>query len=483
MGELICVRSDIFWQVLGSSLSSAALVPYQQRLLASTTDGGHKISLTIDSRSVPAHSVFFALDGEIHDGHAFVKDALLNGASLAVVKKNHPLISDLNPENLIQVDEPLEFFSELARLHIASMPAIKIALTGSNGKTTTKEMLKAALGAVVGISQVFASPGNRNNHIGLPLSAFCLEKKHRFALFEMGMNHANEVAHLCKIVEPQFGLITNISSAHEGNFTDGIDGVQRAKAELFEALSLKGHAVVNLDDQRIVQEACARKFLGTTTFGWSKDAQVRLIDVSAFDEEACHQKLKVQVDHQSIDVTVPLAGHHHATNAAAALAVVKALGLDLEKAAAGIAHMTLTPGRMNVIKSPRGFTIINDGYNANPSSMAAGILAAQTLSAERAIAVIGAMGELGARSAHHHFKLGQLLAVHFDRLFICGPQAEPVVEGAISSGYPRDKIVFVPSSAELVAPLMAALEKGDLIFIKGSLSAKMEIIAKALADY
>jgi murE/murF fusion protein len=470
MAGLISVDKEIFLQSLGSY---SRKFPWQNR-----------VPLTIDSRHVPPQSVFFALDGELHDGHDFIKDALANGAAVAVVKINHPKIIDLDPESLILVDDPLATFSELARLHIASMPAIRIALTGSNGKTTTKEMLKAALAAVVGQPQVFASPGNKNNHIGLPLSAFALNPQHRFAIFEMGMNHPHEIEHLCKIVEPQFGLITNISAAHEGNFADGIEGVQKAKAELFLALAPRGHAVINLDDPRIVKEAHSRSFSRTTTYGWAADAMVRIIEVGAYDEHHGQQRVSVLIDdQQKLEVAVPLLGQHHAGNAAAALAVTKALGLDLAAAAAGVARMDQTSGRMNVIKNPRGFTIINDGYNANPSSMAAGIIAAQTLSAERAIAVIGAMGELGSQSDHHHYQLGQMLALHFDRLFICGPKAAPVVDGALNAGYPREKIVFMPSSADLLAPLMASLEKGDLVFIKGSLSAKMEIIAKALADY
>lgn len=439
------------------------------------------IALTIDSRSVPEASIFFALVGELHDGHDFVNDALSKGAIAAVVKKNHPKCVDIDPACLIEVDDPLATFGALAAHHIASMPAIRIALTGSNGKTTTKEMLKAALSHVVGSSHVFASPGNKNNHIGLPLSAFHLNSEHHFAIFEMGMNHPGEIAYLCEIVRPQFGLITNISSAHEGNFSDGIKGVQKAKAEIFDGLSHDGHAIVNLDDPRVVEEADKRAF-SRTSFGWSANADVRLVDTGAFDERLGKQAIKLEIDNQTVSADVPLPGLHHAMNAAAALAVVKALGLDAQKAALGIANMTITTGRMNVVKNPRGCTIVNDGYNANPSSMAAGILAMQGLLGQRLIAVIGAMGELGSMSAHHHFELGKLLAVHFDRLFICGANAQPTVEGALSTGYPKEKIIFKKSSIELVDPLKVVLEKGDLVFIKGSLSANMHVVAQALIE-
>ncbi len=474
MAEITAVSYEIFC----ASLQSFGIA--EDRIKKFFSPPG--VTFSIDSRNIQPHSVFIALEGEIHDGHDFVAAALAKGALLAVVKKNHPKLISVAKESLIEVDDPLAVLSELSRRHIASMPAIKIALTGSNGKTTIKEMIKAALSAVVGAEHVYASPGNKNNHIGLPLSSFALTKQHQYAIFEMGMNHSQEIAHLCSIVKPDFGIITMIGPAHEGNFSDGILGVQRAKAELFDAISPHGHAIVNSDDARINHEASQRKFKNVSSFGWSKGAHIQILETGLFDEEKHRQLIKIKLEDQTIDVLIPLPGRHHAMNAAGALAVVHALGLSVEKAALGIGHMAITPGRTNLIKHAKGFTIIDDGYNANPSSMIAGVMATQSISAKRAIAVIGAMGELGVFSKQHHQQLGQLLAIHFERLFICGEEAKACVEAALASGYPKDNIVFKTRAEELIAPLMASLEKDDLIFIKGSLSNNMNCIVKALVE-
>lgn len=474
MAELTMVTYEIFCAALSSFGIS------EERIKKFSTDS---VPFGIDSRHVEPGSIFIALEGEIHDGHNFVASALKSGALFAIVKKNHPALASVPKESLLEVDDPLAVLSDLSRRHIASMPAIKIALTGSNGKTTVKEMIKAALIEIVGKDSVYASPGNKNNHIGLPLSSFALTSEHQYAIFEMGMNHRHEIDHLCSMVKPAFGLITMIGPAHEGNFSDGIIGVQRAKAELFDALSPQGHAIVNNDDPRVKLEASQRQFKAVTSFGWSKEATIQILETSLFDEEKRQQLISILVDNQhAIDVSIPLPGRHHAMNAAGALALIHALGLSVEKAALGLRQMAITPGRTNLIKHKFGFTIIDDGYNANPSSMIAGVMAAQSISARRAIAVIGAMGELGVFSKQHHHQLGQLLAVHFERLFICGEEAKAAVEGALAAGYPKDNIIFKARAEELIAPLMAAIEKDDLIFIKGSLSANMNSVVKALVE-
>ncbi|MCA9508393.1 MAG: UDP-N-acetylmuramoyl-tripeptide--D-alanyl-D-alanine ligase [Myxococcales bacterium] len=436
--------------------------------------------LTIDSRAVPNGSLFFALSGETHDGHNYVKDALLRGAKGAVVKKNHPCCIDIDPQFLLEVEDPLSTLSQLAKRHIEIMPAIRIALSGSNGKTTTKEMLKAALSFVVGSEKVYANPGNKNNHIGLPLSAFELNKDHRYAIFEMGMNHSGEIAHLCQIVHPHFGLITNIGCAHEGNFRDGVLGVQKAKAELFDALKCKGHAIVNLDDPKITKEAQARIFACSTTFGTTDEAQVQLTKLEDFDEILGRQRLWVKIDGETFAVNSPLLGAHHAMNVLSTLATVKALGLDVKRASLGISNMTLIKGRMSISTNSRGCTIVNDGYNANPVSMSAGLLSAKTLKAKRFISVVGCMGELGEKSRQHHFELGILLAKHSARIFVCGTEGKAIVEGALSAGFLKEKIIYEETSLKLIDPLKNTLEKGDVVFIKGSLSANMQAIADAL---
>jgi len=441
-----------------------------------------RVALSIDSRTTPKDSIFFAIQGEFADGHDFINMALTQGAVLVVAQKNHILGPDLLKQDIIWVDDPLKMFSCAARAHLKSMPAQKLALTGSNGKTTTKEMIKSALVEIVGPAHVFASAGNKNNHFGVPQSALEVTPEHKIALFEMGMNHAGEIASLCEIVEPTLGLITNISMAHEGFFCDGIDGVQKAKAELFEALKNSGRAVINLDDPRIEAESLKRSFASTTSFGWSEKADLRIMSRCAYSLDKKAQEIIIKLHDDPICVICPLPGAHQASNVAAALAVAHALGLCVKKAAVGISKMALTPGRLSLAHH-KNILIINDGYNANPASMRSGIEAALELPASRRIGVIGAMGELGKESPRFHFELGELLARHFAHILVCGLDAHPVVEGAKSAGLDAQHIVFSPSSSELIEPLRALLQPGDAVFIKGSLSSNMAAIVQALTTF
>lgn len=442
-----------------------------------------QVALSIDSRTTPENSIFFAIKGEFADGHDFIDMAFTQGALIAIAQKNHRLNSKFKNRDIIWVENPLETYSQAARDHLRSMPAQKLALTGSNGKTTTKEMIKSALVKIFGPEQIFASPGNKNNHFGVPESALQVRPEHKIALFEMGMNHAGEIEKLCKIIEPSLGLITNISMAHEGFFSDGINGVQKAKAELFDALKSHGKAVVNLDDERVQVEASKRRFASTTSFGASSQAQLRILDRSSYSLEKGFQEIFIQIENQEpLKVLCPLPGAHQASNVAAALAVIHALGLCVKKAALGIASMTLTPGRLSLTQY-KNILVINDGYNANPASMRSGIQATLELPATRRIGVIGAMGELGKESPRFHFELGELLARDFAYLLVCGADAQPIVEGAKSAGLEPEKIIFSPVSSQLIEPLRALIQAGDLIFIKGSLSANMAVVVKALEDF
>jgi UDP-N-acetylmuramoyl-tripeptide--D-alanyl-D-alanine ligase len=442
-----------------------------------------QVALSIDSRSTPHDSIFFAIKGELADGHDFIDMAFARGARVVIAQKNHPQSAKFHDRALILVDDPLETFSHAARAHLRSMPAQKLALTGSNGKTTTKEMLKSALIRVLGADCVFASAGNKNNHFGVPQSALEVKPEHKIALFEMGMNHAGEIAQLCKIVEPTCGLVTNISTAHEGFFSDGIDGVQRAKAELFDALMNHGHAVVNLDDERIKTEASKRYFAQVTRFGSSSQAELRILERKPYNLETNTQEIILQIkNNKALKVLCPLPGAHQASNVAAALAVIHALGLDVEEAALGIASMTLTSGRLSISKH-KDILIINDGYNANPASMRAGIQATCELKATRRIAVVGAMGELGKESFKAHFELGELLAQHFAYILVCKDEARPVVKGAQHAGFEAEKIIFHASPMQLIEPLKALIHAGDAVFIKGSFSSNMAVIVQALTHF
>lgn len=442
------------------------------------------VTLSIDSRNLEPGDIFFAIKGEFDDGHNYIGSAVDQGAALIVADATYQdKLQHLCSWPIVFVDDTMQLFSEIARIHLDSLSVTRIAITGSNGKTTTKEMIKAGLVKILGSERVFASHKNQNNHFGVPLSALAVSPEHQIAIFEMGMNHAGEIASLCAIVRPDVAIITNISFAHEGNFDDGIEGVQHAKGELFQSLaSSGGHAVVNIDDARVVKEASRWASVTKTTFGCGEGADLRVIAHEPYSLACGSQKVTISVrEGETITFAVPLPGAHHANNAASALAVIKALGFSVREAAMSLKDMVKTSGRMSVSLTKKGQLMIDDGYNANPASMKAGIMASRDFQAKRRVAAIGAMGELGEKSAHHHFELGQLLAANFDQLFICGALAKVAVEGAKSAGMADDRIVFRNSSTELIEPLKSFVVEGDLIFVKGSQSANMQELVSALA--
>jgi UDP-N-acetylmuramoyl-tripeptide--D-alanyl-D-alanine ligase len=442
-------------------------------------DNNSLVSLAIDSREIEPGAIFFAIKGERFDGHDFIKTALEQGAVLAVVDRAWAQQqTSVPPQRLLVVDEAIKTFGAIASLHLQRLNVAKIAVTGSSGKTTTKEMAKAALSQVLGANKVHASFKNYNNHVGLPLCVFETKFTHVAAIFEMGMNHAGEIKALCEIARPDYGVITNIGHAHEGNFVDGILGVARAKSELFDFLSPNGHAIYCLDDKLLVAEAQKRKFAATTTFGRHPDADVRLIESGRYCPKTKRQQVVIAVNQKNITSHIPIPGAHHALNAAAALALVQAMGLCAETAALGLENTYTAVGRMHVNVAQAGYVVIDDGYNANPQSMRAGILATDDFICQRRVAVIGAMGELGAKSEEHHFALGQFLASKFERLFVCGSKA--LVEGAVAGGMKSNFITFAERSVDLVKPIKDFVQPDDLIFIKGSLSSNMKAITEAL---
>jgi UDP-N-acetylmuramoyl-tripeptide--D-alanyl-D-alanine ligase len=418
------------------------------------TNYGETIKLSYDSRTDITNSVFFAFEGENFDGHDFIKQALDKGCLLVIASKSKQnLLKNITTEKILFVDKPLDFYSRLAKIHLAQFNIPKIAITGSNGKTTTKEMLYASLVAILSKDAVYKNAGNYNNHIGVPISALEVNKHHQVAIFEMGMNHEGEITNLCNIVMPTYGLITNIGLAHEGNFKLGQDGIQMAKGELFAHLEKNlGHAIINLDDERIVKEAHKRKFFKQTTYSISENSIFELTNIA-------------------------LPGEHHRNNALAALAIVKALGMPIQQAILGIKNMSPINGRMHIIKH-NDITVIDDAYNANPDSFKAGLQASRSFKANRRIGVIGSMAELGNKSEYYHQELGKILPDYFDYLFLCGEMAEVLAKSAVNNAISEKKIVIKKTSQDLIKPLKDFINRGDLLFVKGSNSNNMCIIVE-----
>lgn len=437
------------------------------------------LSVCIDSRIVKPRSLFFAIVGESLDGHAFIDDAVKKGASLVIAHQPVTLPPSQHDVALIQVDDTLRALHALAKHYLAQMPAMKIGLTGSSGKTSTKELIHSALIGALPAESVFVSKGNLNNHFGVPLMAFEVEPEHQIAVFEMGMNNLGEIATLANIVMPHIGLIINIGEAHSGNL-GGIQGVAQAKAELYEALGSQDIALVNIDNIWCVEQAKAKAHCALITFGSSETADVRCSNVHTMQNGI---GFDLVVNKHSYPVTLPLLGHHNAINAAAAIAVVMAAKLDIAKAIAGLSHTQSVSGRLKQHTLKNGVIVLDDSYNANPQSMLAGLATLVSSKNHRHIAVLGDMLELGEKSHSIHHAIGKACGQQqVAYLFACGEAAQHYLKGAQEAGLTPQQLIWAQTSDQL-APLVAnALQPGDVVWIKGSHSIKMEQVVRFILE-
>ena len=457
-------------KALGVALSTPALRPENAFLGVST-----------DSRALEPGALFVALRGERFDGHGFLEAAFVNGAGAAIV--DTAFAKSLGPDArrlpLYIVDDTLVALQRLAHHWLLAQPATRIALTGSNGKTTTKELIAAALRGAVADDEVLATDGNLNNHIGVPLTMLRVEAHHRFAILEMGMNHLGEIKSYCAFAPPQVGLVTNMGTAHAGN-VGGLEGVAQAKAELFAALPNDGIAIVNADDPRCVREAQNKARCRHILFGRAPFADVRLVDVA--DLEDGGQRLAITWRGETQEVALPLDGRHNALNACGAVAVAVAVDVPFAKAVAGLGAVRPASGRLERRRRPDGLLVLDDSYNANPDSMEAGLNTlrdAGALAKRPTVAVLGDMLELGpqARAAHRHIGAAAAQA-GIRRLFCCGAYAADYQEGAQGQGLVD--VVIAPDSLSLAPFVLEGVAADDVVLVKGSRGARMERVAEAL---
>ncbi len=434
------------------------------------------LGVSTDSRSLEPGALYVALRGERFDGHTFVKAAYDAGAAAAIVDEAADASAYAGVPVYV-VKDTLQALQALASAWVATLPATRIGLTGSNGKTTTKELLAAALRAGLGNDVVVATDGNLNNHIGVPLTALTVEPHHQVVVFEMGMNHLGEIRSYCDVVHPTIGLVTNMGTAHAGN-VGGVEGVARAKAELFESLPAEGRAIVNADDARCVREAqdkskCPQLFFGTASF-----ADVHLDDVSDLDEGG--QWFSIRYQGASVTTTIPLDGRHNAENAVGAVATAVAAGVDFEAAALGLSAMHQAHGRLERRLRPDGALLLDDSYNANPDSMEAGLETLRAVAGpRRRVAILGEMLELGPHAASAHSHIGAAAAQSgVSLLLCCGTHKTAYADGARGAGLAD--VIVADDSVALAKVAAAHVRKDDVVLIKGSRGARMERVLEAL---
>jgi UDP-N-acetylmuramoyl-tripeptide--D-alanyl-D-alanine ligase len=434
--------------------------------------------ISIDSRTLAPGEAYFAIRGDVHDGHAFVDAALKAGAALAVVEaaKRDDFAADAP---LMIVEDVLAALCDLARASRARLSAQVIAVTGSVGKTSTKEALRSVLAAQ---GKTHASVASFNNHWGVPLSLARCPADARFAVFEIGMNHAGEIAPLVKIVRPHIAIITTVEPVHL-EFFSGVEAIADAKAEIFEGVEPGGAVVLNRDNAqfaRLRQRAGKLGIARIVSFGADEKADARLLDVALHPTcSAVHAGI---LGHE-LTYKLAMPGRHMAMNSLAVLAASSLAGADLALAGLALSQAQPAAGRgvRHVLTVPNGeATLIDESYNANPASMAAALNVlgqAETGAQGRRIAVLGDMLELGTGSADLHRGLtGPINANAIDMVFCCGPLMRNLWD-ALSSGRRGG---YAEGSGALESQVVAAIRAGDVIMVKGSLGSRMKVIVTAL---
>jgi len=428
---------------------------------------GDVIGVSTDSRTLTADELFVAVRGESFDGHAFVAEAMRRGATGAVVDREWAR-GPVPGDRLLEVDDTVEALIDLAGWYRDGFSPSVVGVTGSNGKTTTKDMAAAVLGARYA---TLKTEGNYNNHIGVPHTLFRLDAGTEAAVVEVGMNHPGEIERLAGAAKPCVGVITNVAAAHLESMHD-LETIARAKGELLEVLPADGVAVLNADD-RLVMEQSDRGPSTVRTFGFGPDADVRGSDVR--DEGGA-----VRFALDGTDVALPVPGRHNASNALAAIAVGDALGVPREQSITALASFEPSSNRMQIVRAG-SWSILNDTYNANPGSVAAALETAVALSkGEPVAAVLGDMLELGEAAREAHRDVGALAArAALDRLFVTGEYAGDVRDGAVEAGMDPDRVV-VDDKAALPGGVAEALSGSAVILVKGSRGMRMEEVVESL---
>jgi UDP-N-acetylmuramoyl-tripeptide--D-alanyl-D-alanine ligase len=418
---------------------------------------------SIDSRTVRGGQLFFAVKGERLDGHDFVEQALENGASAAVVRKDQ-LSRYLRETRLLAVEDTLVALQTLATAVRKLWGKALIAVTGSAGKTTTKEAIAHVLSARF---RVLKSEGNFNNHFGLPLMLLKLEPEFDMAVIEMGMSHAGEIRALAKIAQPEIGVVTNVAPVHL-EFFDSLAGIARAKYELVESLPANGAAVLNADDEYVSQ--FGRDFKGKVVmYGTWATADVRAEKIQSKGAEGV--EFDVVIGDVREHATLPLVGEHNVLNALAAVAVGLERGLKPVEAVGALATLAAADKRGQVLQVGN-VTVINDCYNSNPKALDAMVDAIAAMAGVRRIVVAGEMLELGPAGEEMHRRAGQHIAEKkIDILLGVRGLAQAMVDGAKQAGVRAE---FAPTSDEAGEWLARETRDGDVVLLKASRGVKLE---------
>ncbi|MBD8539511.1 UDP-N-acetylmuramoyl-tripeptide--D-alanyl-D-alanine ligase [Frigoribacterium sp. CFBP 8751] len=455
-----------------ADISGGRLVHPEEARVATPVDG----TVETDSRLVTPGSIFFALRGEVTDGHLFVEAATANGAALVVAERE---VETTAP--LVIVEDGVVALSRLAAAvveHVRRLGRLKVVgVTGSNGKTSTKNMLRAVLSDV---APTVAPQGSFNNHVGAPISMLRIDEDTEYLVVEMGASGPGEIARLVDIARPDTGVVLKVGLAHAGGF-GGIEGTRAAKAEMVTDLPATGTAVLNADDDRVAGMASVTA-ARVVTFGQGASADYRASDI---DVSAAGTSFTFEHGDTSRRVSLRILGEHHVMNALAALSVVGEWGVDLDRAVTVLEGVTRAERwRMEVLDAPGGVTVVNDAYNASPDSVAAALktLAQITGPDHRSVAVLGEMAELGEYARDEHDRVGRLVVrLNVGQLVVVGHEARHIHMAAGLEGSWDGESVLVDTIDEAYDFLRGTLRAGDVVLVKSSKSAGLRLLGDRLA--
>jgi len=468
------------------NLSNSDLIPWRVAEIIEATGGrlfcGHLArtftGVSIDSRSISADDLFIAIKGEVHDGHRFIESVIEQGINGCLIdQKKTEMFSKLELSDAgvvcITVDDTNRALGDMAAFNRRRTPVSVIAITGSNGKTSTRRMIS---GVVSCRFCTLSTQGNLNNDIGLPLTLLNLTRDHQWAVVELGMNRPGEIERLAEICLPDVGLITNIGPAHlEG--LGSMEAIMKAKGELLGKIKPEGTAILNADDPRLVKLADITP-INVLLFGMSKNAAIRAESV---EEKGEGLAFSLVLPGETISVHLKTPGMFMISNALAAAAAGHLLGLTAVEIKNGIEAFKPVQGRMNLHKTGKGINIIDDTYNANPGSMQAAIITLVSLKGKnKGFLIAGDMLELGEHSAAMHREIGSIASrANIAGLYVTGNFAEDVAKGALEEHMNPDDI-FKGTREEIIEAVTDRLDAGDWILVKGSRGMAMEKVVKGL---
>ncbi len=432
-------------------------------------------NVSTDTRQIKSGDLFIALKGERFDGHDFIDDAVAKGAVAVIVSEDVGFNLD---KPIIMVEDTLKALQDLAHYYRNKFEVRVVAVTGSTGKTTTKDMIASALSTRY---KTLKTEKNFNNEVGLPLTLLQLDSTYQTVVVEMGMRGLGQIERLAQIADPDIAVITNVGVTHI-EILKSIDKIAQAKGELVEALDSDGMVILNGDDRRVkrMERLSSAKVIN---YGLNDYNKVRAIEIKSGEDETVtfHPVINEKVS-KSI-VKLPLPVEYNVYNALAAISVGLVLDVGLKEIKEGLSRLRLTEMRNQIIEIEDNYKIINDVYNANPTSMRAALSTLSEIAINRKIAVLGDMLELGEIAVSEHNKLGKLIVENdIDYLFTFGQLAGEIGKGAREFGMSDNRIFTYQDKESLINNLLQVIKSNDTILVKGSRGMKLEEVTEALQD-